>query len=485
MNRINDENRFYNQQLYDKYVSSSGANVFLTVDETKWLAGHGPVRVAYQDDFLSFCDKDDETGELTGALKEYLDHASECFENARLEFEPVAYPTAQAAMDALKKGEADCMFPSNMSTSDCEDWGFVMTPTMMKTEIYAVVRKADQRAFAGKDHVITAVIKGDPNYSAIVMDHFPEWETVGYTDINACLEAVKNKEADAFLISNYQYNSLRKICERFDLTALATGEEAGFHIAVNNGSRELYSILTRTTNLVSGSSINAALTSYSTDESKTTFIEFIRQNPLVVIAAVVLLLALVTVIIAQHRLIRVRKEAEETRHRVDDLNKRVYVDSLTSVRNKGAFDDYMKKLQDRIKSVGPFEFAIAIFDCNDLKLINDKYGHEKGDMYLQASARHICRVFKHSPVFRLGGDEFAVVLQNDDYRNREKLTAQFEKETEESCAREENKWEQVSVSMGLADYDKESDDSVDDTVRRADKNMYENKRLYHLETKET
>ena len=76
-------------------------------------------------------------------------------------------------MDALKKGEADCMFPSNMSTSDCEDWGFVMTPTMMKTEIYAVVRKADQSAFAGKDHVITAVIKGDPNYSAIVMDLSP------------------------------------------------------------------------------------------------------------------------------------------------------------------------------------------------------------------------------------------------------------------------------------------------------------------------
>ena len=296
---------------------------------------------------------------------------------------------------------------------------------------------------------------------------------------------MKNKEADAFLISNYQYNSLKKKCEKNDLTALATGEEVDFHIAVNNGGRELYSILTRTTNLVNGSSINAALTYYSTDDSKTTFLEFIKQNPLVDLAVVVLLLALVTVIIAQHRLIRIRKDAEETRHRVDDLKKRVYVDALTSVRNKGAFDDYIKNLQDRIEREGPFEFAIAIFDCNDLKLINDQYGHEKGDLYLQESTRHICRVFKRSPVFRLGGDEFAVVLQNEDFNEREKLKERFEKETEESRAHAENKWEQISVAVGMTDYDPQSDSSLDDTLRRADKNMYENKRLYHLETKET
>ena len=46
-----------------------------------------------------------------------------------------------------------------------------------------------------------------------------------------------------------------------------------------------------------------------------------------------------------------------------------------------------------------------------LKLINDTYGHEKGDIYLKTACNAICDVFRHSPVFRMGGDEFAVLLQ--------------------------------------------------------------------------
>lgn len=116
-------------------------------------------------------------------------------------------------------------------------------------------------------------------------------------------------------------------------------------------------------------------------------------------------------------------------------------------------------------------------DCDNLKTVNDKYGHDKGDMYIKTASQLICCVFKHSPVFRIGGDEFAVVLQNEDFQNREELTGLFEKNTNEICASAENVWEQVSVSLGMAEYDPESDTSVDDVIHRADKTMYENKRV--------
>jgi diguanylate cyclase (GGDEF)-like protein len=476
MNRIQEGNHNYHQQLYEKYLKAYGFNYYLSTEEKSWLSDHGAIRVGYQDKYLSFCAADEKTGELTGALKDYLEDAATCFQNAELRFETVAYPSAAAAMDALKNGEVDCMFPSNLSISDGEELGLVMTPTVMTSEIYALVRKVEQHTFLQKEQITVAAVEGDPNCRTIMMDHFPGWKREDYSDVQACLQAVSDGKADCVLISNYQYNNLGRQCEKLNLAAMDTGKNADYCIAVHKGSTELYSILTRTTDIVSNTSINAALSYYSAEEAKTTLIDFIRENPAVDIAVVVVIFALLTIIVAQQRIIRTKRELEESHQREDVLNRRVFVDALTSVRNKGGFNEYVQNLQNRIENGEQPAFAIVILDCNDLKQVNDQYGHDKGDVYIKTASQLICRVFKHSPVFRIGGDEFAVVLQNEDYQNRKELTELFEKNAGEIRATAENKWEQASVAMGLADYDPQSDSSVDDVIRRADKTMYDNKR---------
>jgi diguanylate cyclase (GGDEF)-like protein len=312
----------------------------------------------------------------------------------------------------------------------------------------------------------------------MMKDHFSSWKWEGYSDRQACLQAVADGKADCMLISNYNYNNLSRQCERLKLAPVATGKYLDYSIAVQAGNTVLYSILTRTTDNVSKTSTNAALAYYSAEDAKTTLLDFIRDNPLVDIAIVAVVISLLAVIIAQQRIIRAKKEVKESHLQVEDLNKRVFVDALTSVRNKGGFNEYINGLQERIDSGERPEFAVIILDSNDLKPINDHYGHDKGDIYLRTASRLICRVYKHSPVFRIGGDEFAVVLMNDDYRNRDKLEAQFIQESGEIYASAENEWDRVSMAMGMAEYDPKSDDSVDDVVQRADKNMYENKHAW-------
>ena len=169
---------------------------------------------------------------------------------------------------------------------------------------------------------------------------------------------------------------------------------------------------------------------------------------------------------------------ENTKANIDTLNRKVYIDALTAVRNKAGYGAYMQKIQDLLdNSVQKPEFAIGVFDCDNLKYINDFYGHDKGDIYIKKASQLICRTFQHSPVFRIGGDEFAVILENDDFRDREKLFAQFRKERAEIRAAAEHEWEQANISMGAAVYDPETDPAVIDVARRADKAMYENKRL--------
>ena len=474
MNQVLEENRYFNQQMSMKYISTSGANLFLDSGEQKWLSRHGAIRIGYQNNYLAFCAAD-EAGELTGALKEYLHQASSCFKNARLNFKPVAYPTAEAAMKALKNGEVDCMFPSNLSTADGEKLGLVMTPAMMSADIYAIVRSRDRDSFFGKEKVTVAVQEHNPNLDAVMLDHFPGWKAVRCPDMPSCFKAVSDGRADCVLISNYRYNSLAKMCEQYDLTMLVTGKNAEFYFAVNRGDNELYSILTRTTNLVRKTAVNAALNVYSSGKDTVSLGDFVRHNPVAAGAVLLALLAMLAMIINQRRLLVAEREVKESRHMVEDLNRQVFVDALTRVRNKGGFDDYISKLQSR-KDQGEIpELAIGVFDCDNLKVINDRYGHDKGNVYLQSSCNLICRVFQHSPVFRIGGDEFAVVLFGGDFEKRDALMREFKEKQEAISASAQNRWEQVSVSAGIAVYDTLRDDSLKDLIRRADQLMYENK----------
>ena len=478
MNRIHEEDHNYNQQLYDKYLKAFGVNYYLSTEEKNWLSEHGTIRLGYQDNYLSFCAKDKNTGELTGALKNYLEDAASCFRNATFRVQPVAYPSAAAAIEALRNGEVDCMFPCNLSVSDGETAGLIMTPSIMNSEIYAIARKADQHTLLKKEQITAAVITGNPNFDAMMKDHFPEWKWESYADMEACLKAVADGKADCVPISNYNYNNLARQCEKSGLDAVATGQYLDYSIAVRKDSTMLYSILTRTTDNVSKTSTNAALTHYSAEEAKTTLWDFIRDNPVIDIAVVAVVLALLAVIAAQQRTIRAKKEVKESYQQVENLNKRVYVDALTSVRNKGGFNECINGLQARIDSGEKLEFAVIILDSNDLKSINDRYGHDKGDLYLQTASRLICRIYKHSPVFRIGGDEFAVVLLNDDYLAREALSEEFVRNASETYDSAENEWERVSMAMGIAEYEPKTDNSVDDVVQRADRNMYENKHTW-------
>ena len=152
---------------------------------------------------------------------------------------------------------------------------------------------------------------------------------------------------------------------------------------------------------------------------------------------------------------------------------------LVSHHNKGAFDIYMKDMREKAEDPDDdTEFAIAMFDCDDLKTINDSYGHEKGDIYLKRACNLICRVFRHSPVFRIGGDEFAAILTDDDYRRRNELALQFEKACARMQASDTDPWEKVSASFGIAVYDPEQDHEVTNTVKRADDIMYGYKRSH-------
>ena len=100
-----------------------------------------------------------------------------------------------------------------------------------------------------------------------------------------------------------------------------------------------------------------------------------------------------------------------------------------------------------------------MFDANDLKLINDRYGHKRGDSYLLGVVEMIQDCFPGCQVYRIGGDEFVVVLEGKEQRKKDKREP----------------WEIPSVAGAYVAFDSKEHHSFEDVLAVADALMYQKK----------
>ena len=377
LSRIRDEDRYYNQRMYEKHIKRVGANAFLSPDELEWLSAHGAIRVGYQDDYLAFCAADKSTGALTGILKDFLSFASDCMANAHIDFEATAYPTAAAALEALRNGEVDCVFPANLSAYDGETMDLVMTPSLISTDIYAVVHMTDQNALTNREHVIVAVNEGNNNYDSFLLDHYPEWRKVYYPNTTACLKAVSDGVADCVLISNYRYNNIAKTCEKYRLTTLTTGVDIDYCFAVAKGNTRLYSILAKTAGMLTDATVNAALSYYIAEDAKYSLTDFIEDNLTAVIAvtAAVMLVILALMVRSMRAERKARKLIAETE-----------TDDMTGLYNRDFFFQYANRLH-REHPETPMDAIVLNID--QFHSVNAFNGREFGDRVLRAMGQEI------------------------------------------------------------------------------------------------
>lgn len=377
MNRIQEENRYYKQELFEKHLRSAGANALLSAEEKEWIEKHGAIRVGYQDNYLAFCAADPETGELTGALKDYLEYAQESIINASVRFEATAYPTAQDAIEALRRGEVDCVFPANLSAGDGENLGLFITPSLMRTDVFAVVRQADRQRFLQQKYVVAAVNEGNPNYESCLHDSFPGWRYVVYPTTSDCLKAVSQGVADCVLISSYRYNNIARQCERERLTTVDTSAKIDYCFAVSAGNSVLYSILARVADLVPDSAINTALARYITEDAKVSLRDILADNiwPIAVTVGTIVVIILLLMIRSMKAQVKAARLISATE-----------TDALTGLYNRDFFLQYAARMH-REKPDMPMD-AIEI-NIDRFHSVNALKGRQFGDQLLRALGEEI------------------------------------------------------------------------------------------------
>lgn len=168
-------------------------------------------------------------------------------------------------------------------------------------------------------------------------------------------------------------------------------------------------------------------------------------------------------------------ELEEANRKLSEM---AVVDGLTGVGNKTAYLQKIHSLDDAIRR-GTASFTVYVFDLNGLKEINDKYGHESGDMAITDAAEVLKTVFGKENLYRIGGDEFIAVFDGMKKPDTERCFADLEKAMRSLDLTGKLYKEPLAIAKGAAAFCPGEDKEYRDVFRRADQFMYEEKTAYY------
>ena len=153
------------------------------------------------------------------------------------------------------------------------------------------------------------------------------------------------------------------------------------------------------------------------------------------------------------------------------LEQLVHTDPLTAAFNRHAFYGFIQKQGD-----GPTSGCVGFFDIDDLKAINDCFGHAAGDAVIRTVVRSIREIIRAEDlIYRWGGDEFFVVMVSMDAAMAEERMLRLEELLHSVHIDSLPDAIQVGVSWGFTNYSSASD--LESAIKGADAQMYRRKEL--------
>ncbi len=161
-----------------------------------------------------------------------------------------------------------------------------------------------------------------------------------------------------------------------------------------------------------------------------------------------------------------------------NLYQQACMDGLTQLNNRQCFNRVFNELKDKLGKNDEY-VALIMIDIDDLKYINDTFGHLQGDQIIRNAAKILQDYVRCSDtVFRYGGDEFVILITE----STDELVKNIIKRIERACqtwnAEHANIHDHICLSMGYAMAHTKED--MEKLILWADQMMYQHKRERHM-----
>jgi len=171
----------------------------------------------------------------------------------------------------------------------------------------------------------------------------------------------------------------------------------------------------------------------------------------------------------------VKEDITDRKRKEDQIHYLALHDNLTGLYNRASFQNHLSELIDKTRRSAD-TFVLLFMDLDGFKEINDKYGHQAGDLILQKVTADILKSARSTDIVaRLGGDEFGVILPNTSALKASRKSIQTVLDriisnisrpmtfNDEIC--------NIGVSIGVAEFPADAD-NIDSLIQNADKAMY-------------
>ena len=162
----------------------------------------------------------------------------------------------------------------------------------------------------------------------------------------------------------------------------------------------------------------------------------------------------------------------EVNERLENVNRLAFTDSLTGVFNKTAYVDHSLRIN---KDIENHKFAIVVLHLFNLIPMNEKFGREMGNEFLISATQFIQSVYNKSNIYRITGGLFTIILEDSEYERKEYLFKKFNEELRQQQIIIEQDEVDLPIAIGMSEYNKLRDRTLEDVYARADKYMQVNR----------
>ena len=158
------------------------------------------------------------------------------------------------------------------------------------------------------------------------------------------------------------------------------------------------------------------------------------------------------------------------------VEKYANTDPLTGILNRRSLFEIANQEFSRVQRYGP-PFSIFLIDLDHFKNVNDNYGHQIGDIALCTVVKDIQNTIRNVDFLgRYGGEEFMLILPETDGEQALILAERIRKLVASSIIETEKGNLKLTLSIGITSYDPK-DRSLEDMISRADRGVYQAKKL--------
>lgn len=320
MRALEEADPFYTADLYKRYFSLDYTPI-LTGEEKAWLRKHGAIKMGFWTSDSGVSTYDSATGELTGAITDYIQFAKGCLGNQELEFQLVGYDSKEEELAALKSGEIDMIFHFDQSPNLAEEYHVACTSTTWISNLMAVTNK--QPFIENKENRI-AIPQNKISLKKYIAFYYPQWEIVDCDTQEEAAKLVKDGQADCFVIG---VGSEEKYSKKYGFYSVPLLNPAKSCFAVNSGNRSLLSILNKTIKAMPANMLTSSLAMYKSSLRKVTLSDYIKDNffTVLLISVIVVAVILLTILKLLRKARKAEAAAKKAANDTQELNAKLQV----------------------------------------------------------------------------------------------------------------------------------------------------------------